>query len=370
MVKNKKIILHTPRLFNGGVLEYNKIIARSLINKGFNVIIVSNRETNFKIDNLKHIYLNAGDFFRPYKLKYIIEREKPLAVFSNMLPQNISLSLAKYLTKDKRVKYSGIVHNTTSYEEYKNFYKFPYRIFVKKLYKNLDKIIAVSNIAKIDLERAFFLSDNDIEVIHNPINIDKINYLKNETLSDNEKNILKNSIIFVGRFAKPKRLDLLLKVFSKVLDIDKNINLVLVGDGEEKKNVIKLAENLNIKDKVFIFPYTSNPFKYMKNAYLFALTSQDEGFGRVVAESLACGIPVVAFENEKSGHKDIIQNGKNGFLVPFGKEETMAKTIIDLFNDKNLYNRLKENTVVSVEKFSVDKIVDKIIELIYAKNNQ
>ncbi|WP_456401763.1 glycosyltransferase [Persephonella sp.] len=358
----KKIILYTPRLMPGGVLVSNKLLSEGFAKKGYDVLIVANKKTKYKIENFPHYYLNAGDITRPFKLRNIILKERPSAIFANMLPQNISLSISKkLLSSDINVKCFGFVRNSSSYKTFNQFYHLPYRLLVKKLYKNLDKIIAVSNITKKDTIKTFFLDEKDVEVIFDPIDLEYINRLKDEPLNEKEKRIFKRkTILYVGRFAIQKRLDLLLDIFYEIIKIDKNINLILIGEGEEKEKLIKKTKELNIDKHTYFLPFTENPFKYMKNAKLFVLTSQDEGFGRVVAESLACGTPVIAYENEYSGHKDIIIHGKNGFLIPFNNKDLMIRHILKILNDDDIHFKLKNSSEQSVQEFSVENVINKL----------
>jgi len=105
------------------------------------------------------LYLNAkyGDVERPFKLKKILETEKPDAILSNMLPQNITASITKLLYKKNDIKFIGIVRNASSYEHYGSIFKLPYRLFVKKMYENLDWVVGVSEDVVKDLKRTFFI---------------------------------------------------------------------------------------------------------------------------------------------------------------------------------------------------------------------
>ncbi|RUM57836.1 MAG: hypothetical protein DSY60_03565 [Persephonella sp.] len=363
---NKKIILYNPTLLKGGLLESNKLLAKGFSNRGYEIVIIANRKSDNTIGDFQHYYLNAGDIVRPFKLKRLIEEIKPIAVFSNMLPQNISLSLAKSIAgKNLYTRYFGIVRTSSSHLVYGKFYKLPYRFFVKRMYSNLDKIIAVSTTTKMDLMKTFFLEERNIEVIHNPIDFEVINRLKEEPLSDYERKLFSGqTLLYVGRFNREKRLDLLLKVFYKVKSKIPEVKLIIVGDGEEKLKLVKMIGDLNLNNSAYILPFTRNPFKYMKHATLTVFTSHNEGFPRVVIESLACNTPVVAYINDYSGHIDIIEDGKNGFLVPFDNENELVNKILILLKNEKIYNSFVKNSLPSIRKFSLENVIDKFIKLI------
>ncbi|HIQ25152.1 MAG TPA: glycosyltransferase [Persephonella sp.] len=366
-MKNKKIFLYTPSLHPGGVFNSNKLLAQGFAKKGYKVKIITNRKTDLEIDGFEHIHLNAGDFIRPFKLKKIILEEKPLAIFSNMQTQNISLALAKIFTSREKIntKFIGFVRNSDAYVKYNKFYKLPLRLIINKLYKKLDKIIAISNSAKYDVIRTFFLNDKNIYVVPNPIEISVLNELKKENIKTEEKSIFKNpTLLYAGRFSKQKRLDLLLNIFKKLNNIYPKLNLVLVGDGEEKGNLIKQIKQKKINN-VYFLPFTNNPFKYMSKATLFLLTSYEEGLGRVVVESFACGTPVIAFKNEFSGHVDIIDDGKNGFLVPFADINQFVEKVKILLENENLRKEFSKNAIEKAKEFEINKIISRLEELIY-----
>lgn len=360
-----KIILYLPRIMPGGIYESNRLLAKGFSKKNYEVIIVANRKTDLEIEGFKHYYLEAGDILRPLKLKNIILNEKPIAVFSNMLPQNITLSIVKLMIGKKLdTKYFGFVRNPTSNIVFSKFYQYPYKLMLKKLLDNLDKSIAVSTVVKEDLKKAFNLKEEKIAVVYNPLCMEEIEQNMNQPLSKEEESIFKNrTILYVGRFENQKRIYLLINIFNQVVKYFPDINLVLVGNGSLKEKLIKQIENLKLSKKVHLIPFTQNPYKYMKNANLFISTSQDEGFGRVIAESLACSTPVLAYENEFSGHKDIIINGKNGYLIPFGREDLMIKKIVEILNNPEEYTYLKQNTHNSIKRFYLDNIINQLENL-------
>jgi glycosyltransferase involved in cell wall biosynthesis len=363
----KKIFLYTPSLQPGGVYSSNRLLAEGFSRKGYKVKIITNRKTDLNIEGFEHIYLNAGDFVRPFKLKNLILKEKPLAVFSNLQTQNISLALAKLLIRDKSLntKFFGFIRTTDASIKYNSKIHYPYRFLVRKLYERLDKIIAVSSLSKKDIEKTFQIDEKKIVVINDPVDLELIYTLQNEKLDEKEEKIFSNkTLIYVGRFAQQKRVDLLLRIFKNLENEYKDINIVLVGKGELEQQIKVLAKKLNLKN-VYFFPFTLNPFKYMKKSYLLLLTSFEEGLGRVVIEAFACGTPVVAFENEFSGHKDIINDGKNGFLVPFGNIDLFVEKVKILLNNETLRKEFSKNAKEKVKDFEVKKVISKLEKLIY-----
>jgi N-acetylgalactosamine-N,N'-diacetylbacillosaminyl-diphospho-undecaprenol 4-alpha-N-acetylgalactosaminyltransferase len=100
----------------------------------------------------------------------------------------------------------------------------------------------------------------------------------------------------------------------------------------------------------------------MKYADFFILNSKHEGFPNVLLEALACETPVIA-TNCETGPSEIIENEKNGLLIPVEDEEALKDAMEKLFHDRGLYDKLKANSSKSVEKFAVENIVKDWINL-------
>ncbi len=363
-----RVLMYIQTPHRGGALKSSLLLTEGLRRKGYEVILVANKKGTVKLEE-ELITLGGNDFTRPFKLKKIIEDLKPKAVISNIFTQNITAGLTKFLLSEelrKDIKFIAVERTTDFSINRGQWYKLPYRIFIKKIYENFDYIVAVSNLTKKDLIRAFFLKENKIKVIHNPLDIKKIKELALEDIDNKFQEIYDRFKIIVNasRFSKQKRLDLLIKAFSKLVRRRKNIKLVLIGEGEEKENIKRLIKDLKLNNEVLLIPFQKNPFPYIKRAYMFVITSEEEGFPRAVIESLACGTPVVGYYNEYSGHMDIIKDGYNGFLVPYGNEEELIRKIELLLDDEELYCRMRYRGMLSVRKFHTDRIIKKWVELI------
>ena len=363
-----RIIVYTPTPMPGGMINSSKMLAEGFSRKGYDVIFVANREGKVKPWD-EVIYLNANDFTRPFKLKKIIEDLRPVAVFSNMFTQNVSLSLSRLLVGEevrKSTKFIGISRNGSSRLRRGQWYKLPYRFFIKKVYENLDWVVAVSSVVKRDIMETFFVREEKIKVIHNPFDLEMIRMKADQPIEDNLSYIFSNYRVLINtsRFSEQKRLDLLIRAFRRIRDRFSDVKLMLVGEGEEEEFLKDLTRSLGLERDVIFLPFTDNPFKYMKRSYLFILTSRDEGFGRVLVESFYVGTPVVAYYNEYSGVVDIIDNGKNGFLVPFGNEDELVRKISYLLENPRLREEFSREGVRKAQEFALERILSKYEELI------
>lgn len=111
------------------------------------------------------------------------------------------------------------------------------------------------------------------------------------------------TFISVGKFRVEKNLQLLLQAFSLLKDLP--IQLIIIGGGPLETNLKQQAGELGIADKVWFGGFKSNPFKYIKNANCFVLSSHTEGFPNVLLEALACGKSVISTDC-KSGPREIL----------------------------------------------------------------
>ena len=161
-------------------------------------------------------------------------------------------------------------------------------------------------------------------------------------------------IIFVGRYTEQKGIDELFKVWQIVHFKHPDWHLDLYGEGHLMGNLLYEAKRLNIGIEVH------KPDKDIFSRYLessiFVLTSIFEPFGLVMPEAMSCGLPVVAFDCPY-GPKDIIEDGKTGFLIPNRDISLYAEKVCDLIESYNLRKKMGEAAVVSSQRFSYDKVM-------------
>ncbi|KAF2335141.1 glycosyltransferase [Flavobacterium daemonense] len=194
--------------------------------------------------------------------------------------------------------------------------------------------------------------------IHNPV------YLEEIVKKQNEKIDLEfDFIIAVGQYENEiKQFDQLISSYAKSDLSQKNIHLVIVGNGDESKLKKAILEN-NISEFVHLLGYQNNPFKYLRKAKFLVLSSKNEGFPNVILEALACEIPVVSFDCD-FGPRDMIADFENGILVENQNWEKLTEALNLLISDDALRQKLKQNTLKSIEPFLLEKIGKQWLDLL------
>jgi glycosyltransferase involved in cell wall biosynthesis len=182
---------------------------------------------------------------------------------------------------------------------------------------------------------------------------------KEKKLSDEIK------FLFVGRLIRIKNIPMLLKAFSEVCKVYPKASLHIVGDGEEKANLMSLAKQLGIASKVKFYGhlYKDKLLDVYQSSDVFVIGSKYENFPNAVLEAMACGLPVIA--TSVGGLIKQVEIGQTGFLVPPDDHKEMAKKMLWFIRNKNKILEFGKNAREFVIKhFSWDNTGDKL-ESIY-----
>jgi glycosyltransferase involved in cell wall biosynthesis len=274
------------------------------------------------------------------KVLKTVSDTKDIDLFTSHLPLSNYIAWIAGISNHYAVIHSAYSKKYTSYIK-KNI--------IAKIHKN-KKLITVSDGVKKDLIKNFDLETNNITTIYNPFDIATI---KKESSEVVEYDI--PYIIHVGRLTKLKRHDLLIKAYSKSL-LSKSHNLLLLGDGEEKENILSLIDELKLNDKIILLGWKKNPYKWINKASLLLLTSDYEGLPTVLIESLISKTPIVSVDCDY-GPNEILTGNLTPFLVPTNNKEELTSIM-----DKAILNYPKI-TEEMYEKFSVKNTIDKYIKL-------
>ena len=198
---------------------------------------------------------------------------------------------------------------------------------IKQLYPKADQLICNSHGNANDLIEKYKINASKITVVHNPINIDSINEIKQDSSIFQRD---KFNVITVGRMDAGKNQELLI---NTIVDFPK-VHLYILGDGTLRTHLHNIVENLGVHNRVTFLGFDNNPFRYLKEADLFMFGSNHEGFPNVLLEAMACGLPILT-TNCKSGPDEIMElkDPKTndimitdyGILTPVGNLELIKK---------------------------------------------
>ena len=356
----KNIVLMVDSLVGGGAEISNLRLANAFVKKGYNVhLIIMKDVIDFDINkkiifyslHYKKKYINIiNNLYYAYKLKSILKNIEINFGEINLILGSLGLThkLMNIIHSDK---YHYVLHGTTTKAKLGNRtgIKRLIKLFhIKNLY-NHKKLICVSEGIKNDILNTN-ITPILIKKIYNIFDFEKIKELSKETIDIELPN---SYIIHVGRFSKVKRHDILIKAFN-LLD-DKNLKLILLGDGEERDNIIKLINNLNLSNRIILVGFKKNPYPYIENAKALILSSDHEGLPTVLIESLI--LNTLPISTSCPGSKEILSPELANCISKIGNFNDLALVI-----NKNLDNETTVPTIL-LKKFNENKIIKEYEEL-------
>ncbi|MBB4186305.1 glycosyltransferase family 4 protein [Sinorhizobium terangae] len=168
----------------------------------------------------------------------------------------------------------------------------------------------------------------------------------------------KNILTAVGRLTRQKGFDLLLEAFSKVAASHPEWKLVIWGEGDQRRSLEALRDALGLQERVEMPGLTKRPGLWIENADVFVLSSRYEGWGIVLLEAMAAGLPVVSYECDW-GPRAMITHGSDGILVPREDVEALAESLERVMADRDLRERLGARAEASAKKYMPEQILAK-----------
>ena len=173
----------------------------------------------------------------------------------------------------------------------------------------------------------------------------------------------------MGRFVEKKGFIYLIESMPKILRVNSKIKLVLIGDGELKKDFERKIKELKIEDHVVFTGAVaySRRAKYYNLSDIFVMPSTKDSMGNIDAspvammDAMACGVPVVA--TKYSGSEDLIINGKTGWMVGENSSEQIAKATINLLKIRNKKQMRSQVRKIAVSNFSIQATSRKYEEI-------
>ncbi len=232
---------------------------------------------------------------------------------------------------------------------------------VAKISKNN---VAVSDWTK-DRLKVFVGTSKEIAVLPNGVDLELISEIKptDQDFGGSPKGKIYD-IIFAGRLIKEKNVNVLIKAVSLLKKDSPEICCCIVGDGPERKTLEKLTLELGVQENVIFegFQEYRALIGKIKASKVLVLPSSREGFGMVVIEAFACGVPVVTVKEKYNAAQGLIANGVDGFVV--GLNELEIANAVEKIIEKNSKNRnASEAAFNKAKKYNWDEVVENLLFL-------
>ena len=302
--------------------------------------------------SLKNMAVNTISCLR--SLKEVLRREKPDFIVT---PMSFALPRAFLLARAHKIPLIAEVHDVYEIPLYLQHYKRDYGLLVYPglfyvwLYNNLPKYadlvetVSVQNIEP--LVGKYSVAREKIFVTGNGIELEKYGYSEEK----------QQMIVVLGRLVSYKRVDMAIEIFRRVKEKVPNVELVIVGDGPDRKRLMELAKDEDVKFTGFV--PEEEKLRILRRAKILLSCSEFEGFGIVPIEALACGaFPAVS---DIPAHREVV--GKHGFL--FRDAFEAAERICDLLSDeKRREKSAKEGRKFVETTYTWRKVCDRFLKMI------
>lgn len=337
-IRKKKLMFVISSLEGGGAEKVLIDIISNLNNENYKILLVLFSTNGILIEKVPQTVevfnLNKKSKYSfihlIFKLAILIRKLKPDNIIGFMHYVNLITILAAKLSC---IKSNLIITIHTNIIEVINRSQLaPLKFFLyKQSFKMADHIIVPSKGIKVMMVNDFKIAAAKIRAIPHPLLVNKITLLANEKLDPPFSN--KKYILSVGRLTEAKGYKYLLNAY-KIISKKNDVNLIILGVGEDRQMLEELANELDLSNRIVFAGFQKNPYKFMKNASLFVLSSLWESFAIVLCEAMLCGVPIVS-TNCPSGPGELIKNEVNGLLVKPCDITELAKAMDRVLNNEN-----------------------------------
>ncbi|MGP6558832.1 glycosyltransferase [Ornithobacterium rhinotracheale] len=263
------------------------------------------------------------------------------AVFANLLNGNkTKLIFTEHSTSNRRIR---------------NVF---FKPFEKFIYKNYNKIVCISKRVQEILKEYTNIRENDLPIIENGVNVQNVINAKALDRNDISNGLRSDDkiIIQVSSMHEPKDQKTLIKSLHH---LPSNFKVVLLGDGVLRHDLETFTKAEELSNRVYFLGRKTNVYEHLKSADYIVLSSKYEGLSLSSIEGMASGKPFIA--SEVPGLKEIV--GGYGVLFPQGDAQTLAKKILSLENDPEMYQKIVEKCQTRAREFDIHRMVDKYIQL-------
>ena len=280
-----------------------------------------------------------GDFLARYrKLRRIFMELAPDCILSFIGKNNIMTLLC--------TRFTGIPAVVSVRGEPKSeYYNFPMRFLAKTLFACAAGVIVQTGAA-----RDFFppVIRKKAVILKNPLNP--------AFVRERRTGRPDGRIVSVGRVDANKNHALILRAFARIAPEFPDASLVIYGDGEKRRELIRKAQELGLSDRVQFPGAVSDVAEKIRTASAFVLSSGHEGMPNALIEAMCLGIPSISTDCPCGGPRELIEDGVNGYLIPVGDEEALADRLRRIFSDEEGAERMGKQAALLLEEYRPERV--------------
>lgn len=348
----KRVALFINSLQKGGSERVMVNLAEDFLAKGYEVVLVTQykKENEYEISaGIKRVYsepeeerLQGGrirNFLERFRtLRNIWKTYRPDVILSFLGKNNLMAILTSaFLPVKTAVSVRG--EPTMEYEGKK------LQMLTKWLFRYADGVVLQTSQARDFFPKAV---KKKAVILPNPLNP----LFLRERYSGEKENV----IAAAGRLDENKNHAMLIRAFSLIEKEFPEMKLVIYGEGESREKLLKLIGEKQLQEKVSLPGSVSDVAAHIKNVRIFTLTSNTEGMPNSVIEAMCLGLPVIATDCPCGGTAELIEDGKNGILVPVGDEKALAEAMKKILLNPELEKRLGEEAFLIQDKMEPAKV--------------
>lgn len=355
----RKILLVISSLSGGGAERVAVLLTQGWLGRGHHVSVVTvyGRDRDFfelprrvervaldlGRDRSNVIQKLSGNVQRVRALRRTIRQARPDVIISFMPQTNVLVLLASL---GLGIPVIATEHIDPCRERLPRHWQWLRRV----CYPRALRVVSVS--AAIDAN-FHWLPRERRTVIANPISMIDVRSQQDEPLNLPWP----HTVMAMGRLASQKGFDLLLPAFAQVAHSFPDWGLVILGEGPDRPLLETMIEDLNLRGRIRLAGVLHQQYAALKQADLFVLSSRHEGFGNVLVEAMACGLPVIATECWAIS-PDIVHHGVDGLLVPIEDVDALAAAMRSLMGDLLRRQQLGEAAAQSAQRFDLANILE------------
>lgn len=248
-----------------------------------------------------------------------------------------------------------------------------------------DRVVSLSEGVKDDLIDFYGTCSDKIDVIYNTCDVADIRSQASISPVVVDDSIFSDgkTVITAGRLMEQKGHWHLIRAFKEVVKAIPDARLLILGQGEKEAYLTELIDGLNLESSVKLMGYQKNPYYYLAKSDVFVFSSLFEGFGNILLEAMACGLPIISTDcmvgprellapgtSYQSRVKDCVLEAENGLLVPVcdGKhyksidpitteEMLLSQAIILMLKNDGLRNKYGQRSAVRIQDFTDERII-------------